>query len=733
MLRKGRLDHAAEQRQRATTFRVMHRRSAALLTSLLAAPLAAQQPVPACGPARTALVLSGGGAKGFAHIGVIKALAAAGIRPDLVVGTSMGAVIGALYASGISGARIDSLARALALTDLFRTGEPLGPRSWGSLLPLVIWEGGERGFAVRSAALRQGDVNGLLNVAMLRGNLLARGDFDRLPIPLRVVATDLRDRSVVLLASGDLAQAVRASVAIPLVFAPEQIGDRTLVDGGLSANIPIAAARTSGAERVLVSDVTERPSDSLNLASPLVVADRLLNWLFRQPAAALGHDDLFIRSAVEGFRSLDFSLEAVDSLVRLGERAATLGIASWACRPASTSVLAPQPPATLPSVVTGVDGEANDPDGIRLLRRALDLGNGRPLELRLLRTRLEDLAQREVFREVWLTPSGRGDSVAFRPTLMRQPRRVAGIGIAYDTELGGRVWGGLVDRRVGVVHAEGSAVVALGRFRRDVEITMRRPTMLGLPSYSPVGSVRGGIEELRRFAPDGIERASADYRELSAMGGLERNIGRDMHLQIGGEWRSWRETNPFDDVVSTGTAYGPRLTAEKFTASRERLARVSVVWTTRYALASLETNLRGAVAGVRFEQRIRLSVGEKLPAGLTSPLGGDDGFPGLHLGERRGDREAFTSLSLSHRAFGPLRLRATAAFGRSAFGERPNTLTGTPVQQPIAIGGVFGRGGWLFGGRVGVGSDTPLGPVRVEYGWNDAGREAFYLRVGRWF
>ncbi|MES2123446.1 MAG: patatin-like phospholipase family protein [Gemmatimonadota bacterium] len=706
-------------------------RTLALAIALIGAPLSAQQ-APACTPGRTALVLSGGGAKGFAHIGVIKALDAAGVRPDLVVGTSMGAVIGALYASGLSGITLDSIARTLPLRELVRPGAPSGPRIWGSLHPLILWEAGEGGFALQGGAAQRGEINGLLNDVLLRSNLMAGGNFDRLPIPLRVIATDMRDRSVVVLADGDLSQAVRASVAIPLVFAPIEVGNRTLGDGGLSANIPVAAARENGAIHLLVSDVTERPADSLNLTSPLVVADRLLNWLFRQPADSLSPGDLYLRTPVDGFRALDFSRKAIDSLIQLGEATATRQIAEWSCRPPEQPAHASGTPSALPSIVTGVLDGSGDPEGIRLTTQALDLASGRALELRALQRRLRALTEREVFRELWLTPLVTGDSVVFRPSLVRQPRRVAGLGLAYDTELGGRVWGGIVDRRLALIHSEGSGVLSLGRFRREASLTLRRPTILGLPTYSPAVSVRGSGEELRRFAADGLELAAADYRDLTFTAGLERNIGREIRLSLDGEWRTWRATDLRSNARGTGTAYGPRLTAEKLTASRERLAALSVAWTTGYSVGSLEMNLGGAFGPIRLEQRIRVGVGEKLPAGLTFPLGGDEGFPGLHLGERRGDREAFTSISLSRRVIGPLRVRVTGAYGRTAFANPADAPPGIAL-QPIVIGGLFGRGGWLLGGRVGVGSDTPIGPVRAEYGWNDAGREALYLRVGRWF
>src|SRR5215217_5576379 len=174
-----------------------------------------------CPPRRTPLVLSGGGAKGLAHIGVLRVLDSLGIRPDIVVGTSMGALIGGMYASGYSGREIDSLARALPIGGLFRTYQPQAPRSLGLLQPLVVLEQGTGRFILQTATIREPEVNALVNAAMLRGNLLARGNFDSLPIPFRAVATDLADRTPVVLRSGDLAQAVRASFAIPLIFSPE--------------------------------------------------------------------------------------------------------------------------------------------------------------------------------------------------------------------------------------------------------------------------------------------------------------------------------------------------------------------------------------------------------------------------------------------------------------------------------------------------------------------------------
>ena len=226
---------------------------ALVLLVALAGPASSQE----CAPGPTALVLSGGGAKGLAHIGVLRVLDSLGIVPDLVVGTSMGAIVGALYASGYSGAEIDSLAITTPLTRLFTTYAPRTPRVLAPLPALVVWERGPRGFALQRAAVREPEANALLNAGLLRGNLIARGDFDSLPIPYRAVATDLERFLPVVLDTGDLARAVRASAAIPLLFAPERVGAAYLGDGGLSANIPVGIARRTGAARIIVSDATE--------------------------------------------------------------------------------------------------------------------------------------------------------------------------------------------------------------------------------------------------------------------------------------------------------------------------------------------------------------------------------------------------------------------------------------------------------------------------------------------
>ena len=372
-----------------------------------AAPLFAQE----CRAPRTALVLSGGGAKGLAHIGVLAALDSLGIRPDLIVGSSMGAAVGALYASGYSGRELDSLARTVPLSRLFRSYQPRAPRSLGVLRPLVMWEQGDRRFNLQSAAVVESEANALVNLAMLRGNLTARGDFDSLPIPFRAVATDLATGDPVVLRSGDLAQAVRASIAIPLVFAPELREGRFLADGGLSANIPVAVARAEGAQRVIVSDATEHPAATFDGYSPINVADRLIEFLFQQPAESLRTGDVLVRPNVDGFNSLNFSPGRVRQLLVNGRAAADTSLRPPGC------TAAPKPVRELPRRVTGFTADsANDSERLAL-ERMLGLGLDDSLDIHLLRSRVRELGLSDAYHSVWLGPDGRGRFGAAQPHL----------------------------------------------------------------------------------------------------------------------------------------------------------------------------------------------------------------------------------------------------------------------------------------------------------------------------
>lgn len=189
-------------------------------------------PRPAPQPPRIGLALGGGAARGFAHIGVIQVLEEAGIRPDLVVGTSAGSLVAALYASGRGGADLARLASRMdegALAD---------------------WAFPGRGL-IRGEALAR----------FVREHTGGR-TIERMALPLGIVATDLDSGEPILFRVGDTGAAVRASSAVPAVFQPVSIGGREYVDGGLVSPVPVRFARQMGATLVLAVDISEAPEGS---------------------------------------------------------------------------------------------------------------------------------------------------------------------------------------------------------------------------------------------------------------------------------------------------------------------------------------------------------------------------------------------------------------------------------------------------------------------------------------
>lgn len=192
----------------------------------------APPPAPAPTPVKIGLALGGGAARGFAHIGVIKALEAQGIVPDFVVGTSAGAVVGALYASGLSGFELQKIALDMDTTQI---GD---------------WSLPDRG-VFKGEAL-QNFVN----------RAVANRPLEKLPRNFAVVATDLKSGESILFRSGNTGMAVRASSAVPGVFQPVSINGRDYVDGGLVSPIPVRAARSLGADFVIAVDISVKPRDA---------------------------------------------------------------------------------------------------------------------------------------------------------------------------------------------------------------------------------------------------------------------------------------------------------------------------------------------------------------------------------------------------------------------------------------------------------------------------------------
>jgi NTE family protein len=277
---------------------------------------------------RVGLVLSGGGARGAAHVGVLKVLDEMRVPVDAIAGTSMGAVVGGLYASGMTGAEIETLIRSLNWQDAFRDRPPreelgfrrkqdernflvryaLGVKEEGFVLPPGLVQGQKLEQVLRNAALPVAEIQ----------------RFDRLPIPFRAIATDLETGQAVVMDSGDLVTAMRASISAPGVFAPAQREGRLLVDGGLVENLPIDTARAMGVDVLIVVDVSFPLYLRDELKSPLEVTNQAFAILIRgrtlEQRKKLLPTDIVLDPPLGRFASADFS--RVPQALRAGEEAA---------------------------------------------------------------------------------------------------------------------------------------------------------------------------------------------------------------------------------------------------------------------------------------------------------------------------------------------------------------------------------------------------------------------------
>ncbi|MGH7631388.1 MAG: patatin-like phospholipase family protein, partial [Gemmatimonadales bacterium] len=491
-----------------------------------------------CDAPRTALVLSGGGAKGLAHIGVLKVLDSLGYRPDLVVGTSMGAIVGAMYASGYSGRDLDTLARRYSLADVVRAEPRLLARTLGPLRPLIQWEPGRRGLRLRAAVVDEPEINALVTTGLLHGNLAAAGDFDSLPIPFRAVVTNLATGQARVLTGGDLAQAVRASFAIPVVFRPVRLGDSLFVDGGIADNVPVDPARLDPAiRRVIVSDVGGGRKKEVDYESPIAQLDRLIDFLFLQPADSLGRDDVYIRPDVVDFPPLEFDSLRVDSLIARGVTAAEDSVP----RPRCSSAPRPSPVARAARGLARVTVERlNGADSVALLR-LLGLRENAPVDERALQVRIRRLARSGVLESLWLNPVASGDSLRMTIAPRFPPRQIVAMGAAYDNELGGRLWAAALDRRAFGRNIEVSGVLFAGELRSELAASLRWGAALRRHRIAPVLRVLGADESIRRFDLDGLELPKVGVQEAIGLAGLERWLGGDWWVQAAGMGHLWEE------------------------------------------------------------------------------------------------------------------------------------------------------------------------------------------------
>ncbi len=294
-----------------------------LLVFLLSQGIALIAQVPDMHHPKIGLALSGGGAKGIAHIGVLKVLEEAGIRPDYVTGTSIGSIMGGLYAIGYSVEELEAMAKDIDWNyyfndELKRTDLPIEERQYSERYQVKF--GIEDNKVQFPKGFIQGQKIGLL-LSYLTFPAHGITDFDKFPIPFRCVATNAETGEKVIIKNGSLAKAMRASMSLPSIFEPMEVDGKILLDGGVVQNLPVQEAFDMGAEIVIAVDITSPLYKRSELKSLIQVLEQTSSYKLAESVAVQRTlADVVITPDILGFGTLDF--EEVDSLLYLGVQAA---------------------------------------------------------------------------------------------------------------------------------------------------------------------------------------------------------------------------------------------------------------------------------------------------------------------------------------------------------------------------------------------------------------------------
>lgn len=356
---------------------------------------------------RIGLVLSGGGARGGAHVGVLKALERMRVPIDAIAGTSMGAVVGGLYASGMSADQIETLLGSFDWVDAFRDRPSRtdldfrrkeDDREFLVHLP-VGYGGGE-------LKVPKGLIQGQKLVAKLREALLPVSTlqrFDDLPIPFRALATDLANGEPVVLDHGSLALALRASLSAPGVFAPVEVEGRLLVDGGIAENLPVDVARAMGVDVVIAVDVSSPLQSPESLKSALAVSNQMISILIgsatARARARLGPRDVYLRPELGSMSAFEFA--RVHAAAAAGERAVSDSplLAAYGLAPAEYAAFRARVEARPPRAE--IDFVRVAPSAGRyhkLIEAALQPIIGKPADSALIDESLRSLYGRDLFQ-----------------------------------------------------------------------------------------------------------------------------------------------------------------------------------------------------------------------------------------------------------------------------------------------------------------------------------------------
>jgi NTE family protein len=707
------------------------------------------------GRPRIGLALSGGGARGAAHVGVLKEIERLRIPIDYIAGTSMGAVVGGLYAAGLGPAEIERAIEDIDWVDIFEDESPRPERRFrrkqDDLLFLLKQRPGvkEREREVNLVpALIQGQKLDL-TLRRLTLSVAEVTDFDALRIPFRAVATDVVTGRPAILGSGDLAEAIRASMAIPAVFAPVAIGDQLLVDGGIAMNLPVAAVRAMGADVVIAVDISGPRRGKEEIANALQMLDQiasLVTWrnTEEQLATLTGRDVLIVPTLGDKVLAGDF--DKLIEAVAIGEQAAKAEDAALArlslTEPAYAAYRARHPsPADAVATVDYVRVENDSGLSDEVIESRLDIRPGVPLDTDRIERDLARIYDQDNFEQV-----------------------------SYRLERDGE--------RTGVVVSAKEKTWGTSSLQGGLELS----STLDGDSFFNIGAA---------YTLMPVNRWNGEWRTLLRLGN-EPALFTELYqpLDPREEWYVSLGAGYLSNKVSLYTGRSSKAPEVEYDLTRlgaaVELGRNLGRWgrtalTYRYFAGDADVWVGDpSYRGYSFRQGdLSLSLAVDTMDNLGFPTDGYNGFVNAMISrEGLGADQSYTQLGLGllgARSFGRnafnlgLRLRGTldedapiqGLYRTGGFlnlsGFNQNQLSGqqeglvrlaylrdlgtrlvaTYLGASLEWGGVWqgtndiGFDGTILAGSLFVGADTPLGPVYAAYGRAEGGESAIYFFLGK--
>ncbi len=700
---------------------------------------------------RVGLVLGGGGARGAAHIGVLKELERLRVPVDVVVGTSMGAIVGGLYSAGMTPEELEELVSELnwveALDDSpsrdnlsFRRKQDdvqfpidfdLGYRDGEFQLPQGVIRGHNLDLILRELTL---DVSGV-------------EDFDALPVPFRAIASDLVTGEAWVMGSGDLATAIRASMSVPGVFAPVSFDDRLLVDGGLVGNLGVDVIQEIGVDVIIAVDVEFPLYSEQDLDSSLAVYEQMMTILIRKDTLRqidrLSPQDILIRPELGTFASTDFpgsrtTIEPGEEATRVhSERLAELAVSEEEYEAYLASRQGVQP---IEGTVDFVRIVHDDEVSSSVVDRLLELEPGDPIDPERFAAEAERLYGLDLFGSVGYRLLRDGDriGVEFRARPKDWGPSFLQFGMSIEDDFEGSTAFNLTTR------VRRPAVNTLGaEWRTDLQLGTA--PLLQTELYQPVGSrwfiapnVRAGQRNLNAFATDSavarLRLSEAELRidagaEIGTFGefrsGLFRGVGEG-RVKVGDP-----SIESFD--FDTGGAFAA-LRFDTLDASQfpRRGLRSELRWTLSRPGLGADSDfdtVEADITTVWSRGKTSITLGLDYATTLESdgaiqdffPLGGFLRLSGLDRGQISGPH---------------------AALGRLVIYRRIGNTAGGLFEVPIYLGASVEAGNvWqsrddisfdsmITNGSLFLGMDSILGPVFLAAGFAESGETNFYLFVG---